>query len=387
MKTEWIVAERAEAVRRAAEAWGEAGLVSAQDAQAIAIRYPDDRVRAATPMAVLSFVFAAVAGLAVLVLAAIVLESPAAGLLVVPPLAIAVERLVGAGRRVRTGVEGGLALALVVCVAVGAFWFVDEALGASADTAARSLLPVLAVACGLVCWRWGMATAAAPGACLAYLFLATFGSGRWLVLGTAVALTPVLSHGSSHARLTPSHRRALAIALAVSLAAAYLAVNLHSLDSHWIESLAWHARHKPEWSPVVRLACLAATALLPAAVLARGVRTRDRLLLWCGAVMLAASCVTVRAYVHVAPAWVLLVLAGLACLAAALLLQRWLERGRGAERGGFTPASLGEGGDPHRLAETAAVLATLTPGAPGRPPEGFRAGGGEFGGGGASGGF
>ncbi|MGV8038882.1 MAG: hypothetical protein AB2L07_01975 [Thermoanaerobaculaceae bacterium] len=384
MRAECVAAERAQAVRDAAAAWAEAGLLSPDEATTVAERFPDDRVRAAPAMAVLSFVFAAVAGVAVLVLASLVLDSPAAALLVAPPLAFGVEWLTGPGRRVRTGIEDGLSLALVASVAVGVFWIADEGLGLSASHSVRVLLPVLAAVCGLASWRWGMPLWAVPGALLAYQFLATFGSGRWLMLGVALALTPVLSHGSKHERLTPSHRVALAIALAASLTAAYLALNVYSLDRSWIEMLEWDRHGEREWGGVVRLACLAGTALLPVAVLARAIRARERVLLWCGALMLAASCVTVRAYLHVAPTWLLLVLAGGTCLGGALLLRRWLDAGQGGERGGFTAAELGGGGHPQRLAETVAILATLTPAAPPRPPAGFQPGGGGLGGGGAS---
>lgn len=384
MRAEWVAAERAQAVRDATVGWVEGSLLSPDEATAIAARFPDDRVRTAPAMAVLSFVFAAVAAVAVLVLASLLFDSPAAALLVAPPLAFGVEWLVGPGRRVRTGVEDGLSLALVASVAVAAFWIVDEGLGLSASHSFRTLLPILAGACALVCWRWGMALWAVPGTLLAFLFLATFGSGRWLMLGAALALTPVLSYGSKHERLAPSHRMALAIALAASLAAAYLAINVHSLDKHWIEAVAWDHNVTRDWGAIVRLACLAGTALLPLAVLTRAIRARDRVLLWCGALMLAASCVTVRAYVHVAPTWLLLVLAGGACLGGALLLRRWLDAGSGGELGGFTAAELGGGGHPQRLAETVAVLATLTPAAPSRPPAGFQPGGGGLGGGGAS---
>lgn len=387
MRGDRVAAERAQAVRDAAAAWAEAGLLSPDEATTVAERFPDDRVRAAPAMAGLSFVFAAVAGIALLALVMILFDSPAAALLLAPPLAAAVEWLVGPGRRVRTGIEDGLSVALLVCVAVGVFWLLDDGLGLSDSSSLRVLLPVLSAVCGLTCWRWGMPLWAVPGAFLAYLFLATFGSGRWLMLGVALALAPVLSHGAKHERLAPSHRVALAIALAACLGAAYLALNVYSFDRHWIEAVAWSHDGGRAGEPIARLASLAGTAFLPLAVLLRAIRSRDRLLLWCGALMLAASCVTARAYLHVAPAWLLLVLAGTACLGLAVALRRWLEVGAGGERGGFSAAALGGGGDPQRIAETVAVLVALTPATAPHRPAGLRPAGGGFGGGGATDGF
>lgn len=386
MKTEWVAADRAQAVRGAAAAWREAGLASPEVEGAIALRYPDDRVRAAPAMAVLSFVFAAVAGVAVLALAMILVDSPGAALLVAPLLVAAVEWLVGPGRRVRTGIEDGLSLAVVVAAAVAAFWILDKGLGLRGEESLRVLLLIVGALCGLACWRWGMPLWAAPATFLTYLFLASLDGGRWLLLGVSLGLTPVLSHVSRHERLAPSHRLGLALALAVSVLAAYLAINVYSLDEHWVESVRWGGPGEHDWHPLVRLACLAGTALLPLAVMTRAIRTRDQVLLWCGGLMLAASCATVRAYAHLAPTWLLLVLAGGALMAVALLLRRRLASGPGGERGGYTTADLG-GGDPRRLAETVAVLATLTPTAAPPRQEGFVPGGGTVGGGGASGEF
>jgi hypothetical protein len=108
--------------------------------------------------------------------------------------------------------------------------------------------------------------------------------------------------------------------------------------------------------------------------------------------MLAASAVTLRHFVAIAPLWEILVAVGVIVLAKALLLQRWLGSGRGQERGGFTARPLFEG-RLERTAEVVAALASLTPEARPVPavsaPDagGLKPGGGEFGGGGASGEF
>lgn len=387
MKPEWAAAERAQVVRDAFASWGKAGLVAPEVVSDAALRFPDDRARAAPAMAVLSAIFAAVAGIAVLILISIWTHYAFASIVVAPLLGLGVELLMGPGRRKRSGVEEGLSAAFVIAVAVAGFWLLDEAFGLRSGTAMRWNLLIIAAACSFACYRWGMPFWAAPASLLGFWVLASTANGRWLLLGAALALTPVLSHGMKHPRLAPSHRLALAVTLAAALVGAYLAINIYSLDRHWIEEMQWSSRVRPEWATLVRLAAMAGTALLPLAVLARGIRARDRLLIWCGALMGAASCVTLRAYVHVAPAWMILAGAGLACLALALGLRRWLDAGPGQERGGFTTAELGTGGNPQRVAELAAVLATFTPAAPAPRQEGFKPGGGEFGGGGASAGF
>lgn len=387
MRPEWVAAERARVVREAFARWSEAGLVKSEVAREVAQLFPDDRVRAARAMAVLSAIFAAVAGVALLSLVATWTHYAFAAFVVAPLAAVAVELLMGPGRRKRSGVEEGVSVVFVIAVALAGFWLFDQAVGLRAQTALRWNLVHIAAACCFAWARWGMPLWAAPASVFGFCFLASSAHGRWLLLGTALALTPVLSYGSKHPRLAPSHRVGLAIALAIALAGAYLAINLQSLDERWIEALQWPSHSPPQWAPIVRLAAIAGTALLPLAVLARGVASRDRLLVGCGALLAAASCVTVRAYVHIAPTWLLLVGAGGTCLGFALLLRRWLDGGPGRERGGFTAAELGSGGDPQRVGELVAVLATLTPAAPAPQPPRPRTGGGEFGGGGASAGF
>lgn len=387
MRAEWAQAERAQVVRDALASWGKAGLVPPKVVSEAVLRFPDDRARAAPAMAVLSAIFAAVAGIAVLILISIWTHHAFASIVVAPLLVLGVELLMGPGKRKRSGVEEGLSTAFVIAVAVAGFWLLDEAFGLRSGTAMRWNLLIIAAACSFACYRWGMPFWAAPASLLGFWVLASSANGRWLMLGTTLALTPVLSHGMKNRRLAPSHRLALGVALAAALAGAYLAINIYSLDRHWIEELQWSSQGRPLWAPIVRLVAIAGTALLPLAVLIRGIRARDRLLIGCGALLAAASCVTVRAYVHVAPTWLILVATGGACLAFALLLRRWLDGGPGQEQSGFTTAELGTGGDPHRVAELAAALATLTPAAPVPRQEGFKPGGGEFGGGGASGGF
>lgn len=75
-------------------------------------------------------------------------------------------------------------------------------------------------------------------------------------------------------------------------------------------------------------------------------------------------------------------------LASAAVLRRFLDKGAGRERAGFTAVPLGEEQGKRRAIEILAGVATLTPAAPAATEKPrFQGGGGEFGGGSASGEF
>ena len=130
------------------------------------------------------------------------------------------------------------------------------------------------------------------------------------------------------------------------------------------------------------------SALYPLAILAWGLRSRDRALIAVGIVAAALSLATLRFYIHVAPLWVVLAVSGAALAGTSLLLERWLRSGRDGERYGFTASPLYDEGRRERLLPVAAALA-LAPAARVLPDEqpGVNGRGGAFGGGGAAGSF
>ncbi|HQR45902.1 MAG TPA: hypothetical protein PK598_07795, partial [Thermoanaerobaculia bacterium] len=71
-------------------------------------------------------------------------------------------------------------------------------------------------------------------------------------------------------------------------------------------------------------------------------------------------------------------------LGLALGLERWLSRGAGKERNGFTAEPLFADETKARLLQAIPVAVTLQPETPPPPEKGFTPGGGSFGGGGAS---
>jgi hypothetical protein len=208
----------------------------------------------------------------------------------------------------------------------------------------------------------------------------------WLLAG-ALSAAPLL-RGSESARLPPSHRRSLQLCLLLALCAVYGAVHVGSWDQRWLEWLAdFHGERHAALAPLRPLFVLA-TALVPALVVAFGLRTRRVPILDLGLLLAAVSLVTLRFYVHVAPLWVVLVVSGLGALGSVLALRRWLASGPGGARAGFTGLPLFD--DPRRrhAAEVMGAIATFSPApataAQPREPHTLDPGGGRYGGGGAT---
>jgi hypothetical protein len=379
--------DRWAAVRDAAVAWRGAGRIDDAMLERIVALFPDDRVRAGLAMRVLLAVFTVVAGFGVFGVLAAAGHEPSVALVVGIAAAIATELLVTGARRRGAGIEEGTTFLTLVMLAVG----VTAALPTphrSFEAALRVALAVALVVCAMVVWRWGMPTYAGIGTAALFLLLAQTPAGPPLWLLVPSALGPLLLRGARSARLPSAHRESCRWALVVSLAALYVALNLASADQHWIAHLDTnYTRWATDTEVAAWLRALHAigTAGLPLLVIGAGVRRRERILLWSGTVMALGSLVTLRYYVHLAPLWIELLGGGALAIAVALLLRRWLDAGSGHERRGFTAEPGFSAGDRERLIEVAAVLVAFTPQA--RPTEtkpAFEAGGGEFGGGGAS---
>jgi hypothetical protein len=139
---------------------------------------------------------------------------------------------------------------------------------------------------------------------------------------------------------------------------------------------------------VVRTLSAIATGVFPLFVLGWGIRTRRTLLLDAGIVSAALSLVTLRFYVHLAPLWVILSVAGSGVILLALCVHGWLARSPGREAGGFTAEPLFEDKDARQALGAVGAL-SLTPEARIAPadPGKFSGGGGGFGGAGSSGTF
>ena len=130
---------------------------------------------------------------------------------------------------------------------------------------------------------------------------------------------------------------------------------------------------------------------LPPIILVRGVRQKDRFLIAVGMITAVLTLVTNKPYLgwqrHT---WDPMLL-GVALIAVAVFVQRWLARGQGGVRHGFTAASM-SGKHKHTLSVASSVFGLLSPhtAAPPAQPRSaeFESGfGGGSGGGGASGDF
>jgi hypothetical protein len=382
---EAAAADRARDVRVEARAWCRSGIIDESTYGAILESYPDDRSRVGGAFRALLFLFTAVAVVS-LFGALAVAELPMGLLLALTAAgcAAATEIQMGKLRRARSGSEEATALLAVVFAAAVAGWLLD---GIGGDSDLRVVAAVAAVASLLGVSRWGVPLLGALASAFAFLALVWWSGARigWIVL--AVLLVPPLLRGSVSPALAPSQRRACDAALVTALLALYVALHVGSFDARLLETelLFGTTDEAPAW--LGRPIFVLATALVPALVLLAGIRWKRPILLRSGLALSVASLVTLRFYVHVAPLWVVLVVSGGVALALAMLVHRYLASGPGKERHGFTAEPVLDRRDAAAALELG-MTASLAPAAPAasESPR-FRGGGGEFGGGGASGSF
>jgi uncharacterized membrane protein YgcG len=170
----------------------------------------------------------------------------------------------------------------------------------------------------------------------------------------------------------------------------YLAINLKlsSLDLpwHWWGSIPAESEFARPfyWTTCVLIWCL------PPVVLARGIRQKDRFVIAAGAITAILTFVSNKPYLgwqrHT---WDPMLL-GILLTGVAVFLRRWLARGPGGVRHGFTAARL-SGKDKHWMTVGSTALGLVPPDsitpAPQTSSPDFRFGGGQSGGGGASSNF
>lgn len=393
MRPAAIAWERGATVQAAARGWREAGAIDEPTLARIREAFPDPCL-IPTPLwrvltggmvaAIVLCVFAAF--LVSFWRSAALLQS---GLLISgAALLVITDALEGSPRWARRGVAGALSVLGVVFLLLGVALLAGETLRLRGDDTVHAVLVTALLVCGLAAWRWGspLFTGLAGAALLVGLARLPYPRLLWLTVGAAlvVAAAPCLDS----ARLAPSRRLGAAVLTAVGLAAIYVAANLYALDAGLLEHLGHLAPARPETTGSQRLAAALGTALVPPAVLAWGFLSRRTLLLDVGIVLLALSAVTLRHYVALAPAWVMLTAGGALLAGVALLVERALRRAPAGERAGFTAEPLFSDERRQGTLEMAGAVATFAPRA-GAPPAqapsegGFASGGGRFGGGGA----
>jgi len=390
MRKPWAELSRVEEVRDSARGWKAAGAIDAPTLAAIEAAYPDPRVRLHRFWRVLVFVLVSVIANALIwFIFSGARNLFAMGLVFGGLLAGATEALRGS-RYSGTGADSATS-----------FWSVTYLLTAVADllfrqrsmdeqAAITGMIAAIAVVGALAAWRWGFWLYAACAAAAFYVLLGRLAFGRALWIVVAIAAMWLLRPRLDSARLAPLHRRCIAAAFAVSAAALYAAVNLFSLDRHLIEMMQGYG---PDPRIVVapaagwRLLGKLGTTLVPALYLAWGIRARKTLLLVLGLAATALSAATLRFYVHIAPLWVVLAGCGAILVGAAIAIQRALRARAGGEWRGLTAAPLYER-ERDGLSPLAALAAHAAGGAhaTAEPDRGgLTTGGGEYGGGGATG--
>ena len=171
----------------------------------------------------------------------------------------------------------------------------------------------------------------------------------------------------------------------------YLAINLQlsSLDLR-AEWLGGGTRAASEFARSFYWTTWVLSWVLPPVVLARGVRQKDRFVIAVGAIVAVLTLVSNKPYLgwprHT---WDPMLL-GILLTGVALFIRRWLARGPGGIRGGFTAARL-SGKDKQWMNASSAVLGLATPQSITPSPQttsaDVRFGGGASGGGGAGGDF
>jgi hypothetical protein len=357
---------------------------------AVDARYPEDRVRQKPVWRTLIFVFvyvicSSLAGLAIVTIAAMRPDRDATallGLLLGALLAAATDVEQGIWRFDGTGAESATSFLAVTFLITGVALLLFDP-HRSPAAALGATLAAAAVLWGGAWWRWGFPVYALfAAACAFFAALDLPVRIYWIAGGAAVA--GIAASLQDRPALAPPQRDGCRLVLAASLSAIYAAVNLYSLDHHFLEALRPGAAPPSTTVPSFRILSIFATALLPATVLAAGWRRKRRLLVDLGLVFAALSFVTLRAYVHLGPLWLVLAAAGTVLILMASFGERFLWR----ERSGWTAENLG-GEDAAASGATAiAAAVVLSPGARPEPAQtGFTPGDGRYGGGGASGEF
>jgi len=389
MRPEAIGWERAAEVRAAARGWRRAGAIDEATHERIRQAFPDPCV---TPGAVWRVVTCGmVAAIVLCTFAAMALglwrSSTAIQILLLiwgAACLVVTDVLEASPRSARRGAAGATSFLGVGFLLLGLGLVLIESVRLRDDDAIDLLLVAAVLTCGLAAWRWGSPLFAGLGGGALFGYLARLPHGRILWLVAGAALTGLAARGLDEARLGPSHRIGAAVLTVVGIGAVYAAANVYSLDEGFLEHLARLAPSREDLPRGARLAAALATALLPLAVLGWGLRSRRTVLLDTGIVLLALSLVTVRRYVHVAPLWVVLILAGALLVGLALAVERALRRARDGEIAGFTVDPLFADERRQQALQLGTVVAAFTPEARAPAPDpGFAGEGGRFGGGGA----
>jgi hypothetical protein len=304
----------------------------------------------------------------------------------------AAEAAVLLARLYRYGIEEALAVCSVVFLCAGIQGALFSAHYSPGLDSAHSLVPAAGVVFSLWIWRrFGFSYAF-----LAAMIFIVFLSGDWTSSPEAqrgIIIAFYATGLADVAMVRSRHRfdyldKAYSVVEAFLWLGVYLAINLQlsSLSAHWWGSTpaASEFQRPFYWGTWVLIWCL------PAIVMVRGVRRKDRHVMAVGAIVAILTLISNKPYLgwprHT---WDPMLL-GILLTGVAIFVRRWLARGPGGIRHGFTAARL-SAKDQHWMNIGATIVAPLAahPITPDPQPSSsdFGFGGGQSGGGGASGDF
>ena len=286
----------------------------------------------------------------------------------------AAEVAVSRYRLYRYGIEEALATCSVFLLCAG--------LQATKPGGPEFLVPAVGCIASLWIWRHFGFPYAFPAAMIFVLWL----PGYWTSSHTAQHLIVAAFYALGLIAVAAARSRH-SVAEALLWLGIYLAINLKLWSVDLLGNWWWGPRTAPEFSRPFYWATWVLIWCLPPAVLARGVRRKDRWVIAAGAVAAVLTLVTNKPYLgwprHT---WDPMIL-GAFLIAVALFLSRWLAAGPSGIRHGFTARRL-SGKDKQWMNAGAVGLGvlsahSLTPSPQPDTPD-FRPGGGDSGGGGAS---
>ena len=305
----------------------------------------------------------------------------------------AAEAAISQARLYRYGIEEALAVWSVgfLCAGMGFTFFSGRPYSATPD-AVLSLVPAAGAVFSLWIWRrFGLSYAF-----LAAMIFVLFLPGYWTSSREAQHLIVAVFYAiglAGVATVRSRHRfdyleEAYSVVEALLWLGIYLAFNLQlsslNLSARWWDGTraASEFARPFYWGTWVLIWCL------PPIVLARGVRQKDRFVIAVGAIVAILTLVSNKPYLgwprHT---WDPMLL-GILLTGVAIFLRRWLARGPGGIRHGFTAARLS--GKDKQWINAGVGFGLLSPHSTGpqtSSPDDFHFGGGQTGGGGAGGDF